>query len=84
VPIYDYRCRACGKEFEAVVRTGDTPQCPACQGQDLERLLSSFAVSSPEMKKSLAARQVKKAASDERHIQGERDREAERHKHEEH
>ena len=27
-------------QFEALVRSGDTPSCPSCQGQDLERLLS--------------------------------------------
>ena len=84
MPIYDYQCRACGKEFEAVVRTGDTPECPACRGRDLERLLSTFAVNSPEMKKARAARQVKANADAERKIQGERDREADQHRHEEH
>jgi hypothetical protein len=29
-----------------LVRTGDSPQCPACQSQDLEKILSMFAVSS--------------------------------------
>jgi putative FmdB family regulatory protein len=46
MPIYEYECRACHHEFEQLVRTGDTPACPKCQGQDLERLLSQVAVSS--------------------------------------
>jgi putative FmdB family regulatory protein len=49
MPIYDFRCRACGHEFEALVRSQDGPPlCRSCHGQDLERLLSGFAVSSAE------------------------------------
>jgi putative FmdB family regulatory protein len=46
MPLYDYTCQKCGHEFEALVRPGTTPSCPACQGTELERLLSGFAVSS--------------------------------------
>ena len=46
MPIYEYRCGGCGREFEQLVRTGDTPACPSCKGQTLERLLSHVAVSS--------------------------------------
>jgi putative FmdB family regulatory protein len=48
MPIYEYECRACGHNFEQLVRSSDTtpPACPACQGQDLEKILSMFAVSS--------------------------------------
>ena len=46
MPIYEYACRACGKEFESLVRTGETPECPACASQDLEKLLSGAAIKS--------------------------------------
>jgi putative FmdB family regulatory protein len=46
MPIYEYECRACRHQFEQLVRTGDTPACPSCRSQDLERLLSLAAVSS--------------------------------------
>jgi len=46
MPIYDYRCRACGRAFEALVRGSTTPTCPTCQSDDLERQPSLFAVSS--------------------------------------
>jgi putative FmdB family regulatory protein len=46
MPIYEYECRGCGHQFEQLVRTGDVPACPSCQGQGLERLLSQCAVSS--------------------------------------
>jgi len=51
MPIYEYECRGCGHQFERLVRTGDTPACPSCQGQDLERLLSLSAVSSEHTRK---------------------------------
>lgn len=46
MPIYEYRCTACGHQFEALVRVNDTPACESCHSTDLERLLSMFAVSS--------------------------------------
>jgi putative FmdB family regulatory protein len=50
MPIYDFHCRACGHEFEALVRPQDqeATACPSCKSTDLERLLSSFAVSTAE------------------------------------
>ena len=49
MPIYDYQCRACGNEFELLVLKGGVAECPACQSQDLEQLLSGFAVSTEAM-----------------------------------
>ena len=46
MPIYEYRCRACGRDFEALVRDAKAPPCPHCDSEDIERLLSLFAVSS--------------------------------------
>jgi len=47
MPLYDYECRKCGHEFEVLVRPGSgTPACSACGSEDIERLLSGFAVSS--------------------------------------
>ena len=46
MPIYEYRCRACNREFEAVILPKSDPTaCPECQSTDLEKLLSSFGVS---------------------------------------
>jgi len=60
MPIYDFRCRACGHDFEALVRSGDPPVCcPSCQSADPERLLSSFAVRYAE-KTAAAAKDSRK------------------------
>jgi putative FmdB family regulatory protein len=43
MPLYEYSCRQCNRQFEALVRNGETPECPACHGRELERRLSVFA-----------------------------------------
>jgi putative FmdB family regulatory protein len=43
MPLYEYSCKQCERQFEALVRGGETPECPACHGHDLERRLSVFA-----------------------------------------
>ena len=40
MPIYEYRCEACGHEFETLVLGKTQPECPSCKSQDLERLMS--------------------------------------------
>jgi putative FmdB family regulatory protein len=56
VPLFDFHCRGCEHEFEALVRTGETPVCPSCGSADLERLLSAFAVDTAD-KRQAAAKQ---------------------------
>jgi putative FmdB family regulatory protein len=49
MPLYDFHCRGCGREFEALVRAQDAPPaCPSCRSTDLERLLSGFALHTEE------------------------------------
>jgi len=43
MPIYEYKCKQCSGEFEALVRSDTVAQCPKCQSTDLEKLLSVFA-----------------------------------------
>jgi putative FmdB family regulatory protein len=43
VPLYDFRCSACGTQFEARTASDERPGCPACGAPDCERLLSPFA-----------------------------------------
>jgi putative FmdB family regulatory protein len=44
MPIYEYECTACGKEFEQLVRNSSViPECPACNGTELRKKMSAFA-----------------------------------------
>jgi putative FmdB family regulatory protein len=43
MPLYDFRCRACGARFEANVPYGQSPPCPECGACEGERLVSPFA-----------------------------------------
>ena len=53
MPIYEYHCRQCANEFELLVLKGSpVPACPSCQSQDIEQLLSGFAVSSEGISKA--------------------------------
>jgi putative FmdB family regulatory protein len=46
MPLFEYRCLACDRQFELLIRGSAEPACPACGATRLERLLSMFAVSS--------------------------------------
>lgn len=44
MPYYTYRCTACDTVFETLVRSSeDTPACPQCESQALERQPGAFA-----------------------------------------
>ena len=43
MPLYEYRCKSCGHRFETLVYGSRRPICPRCEGNDLDRLLSTFA-----------------------------------------
>lgn len=52
MPIFEYRCSACGADFEQLVLKGSSPpRCPACASEDVERLLSLPSVSSEQTKR---------------------------------
>jgi len=59
MPIYEYACKGCGNEFEMLIRGQKTPVCPACESEDLERLLSLPRVKS-DTTRDLAMRAAKK------------------------
>ena len=53
MPLYDYKCRICGKEFEFLVLKTTVAACPACGSRKLEQLLvTRFAVSSTGIRQS--------------------------------
>lgn len=69
MPLYEYRCQSCARDFEALVRPGDTPACPSCGSTGLDRLISAFAVD------SAGTRQANRDRSMARGIARQRDRE---------
>jgi putative FmdB family regulatory protein len=56
MPLYEYKCVTCGREFELLVRGPEAVSCPACASSSVERMVSSFAVSSE------ASRQISRAS----------------------
>ena len=44
MPIFEYLCKGCGKQFEILLRGAEKPHCPKCNGTRLEQQLSAFAV----------------------------------------
>ncbi|MBV9086833.1 MAG: zinc ribbon domain-containing protein [Acidobacteriaceae bacterium] len=46
MPIFEYVCKSCGNEFEAIVRGSEKSVCPKCEGTRLEKKLSVFAMAS--------------------------------------
>jgi putative FmdB family regulatory protein len=43
MPIFEYLCRECKHEFEAIVLGSKTAKCPKCESKKLEQRLSRFA-----------------------------------------
>jgi putative FmdB family regulatory protein len=61
MPLYEYICRACKNEFEALVRSQDpAPACPACKSADLERLHSAFGLASDDMTRANVKKERKR------------------------
>ncbi|HID62318.1 MAG TPA: zinc ribbon domain-containing protein [Anaerolineae bacterium] len=45
MPIYEYRCQECGKEFEKLVRSFSSAsdiECPHCGGKKVKKAFSLF------------------------------------------
>jgi putative FmdB family regulatory protein len=47
MPIYEYHCQQCGREFEKLMGFNDpdaqSPECPACQSRNTQKRISTFA-----------------------------------------
>lgn len=74
MPIYDYKCRACGTQFEELVKLGQTPNCPSCDSNDLEKLLSLPAVSTEKTRKrnmAIGRRRADSVRKEQKHAEAE-------------
>ena len=40
MPLFEYQCRKCGHQFEALVLNSRAPACTKCKSQDLEKRVS--------------------------------------------
>jgi putative FmdB family regulatory protein len=55
MPIFEYQCSDCEAKFEKIVLSQSTDvQCPDCSSAHIEKLLSSFAVSTGSTRTSSA------------------------------
>jgi putative FmdB family regulatory protein len=43
MPLFEYACKTCDRQFEFLLRGSETPECPSCHGTTLERRQSVFA-----------------------------------------
>ena len=46
MPLFDFRCRECGYQFETLVTGDRIPECRRCGSAELEKLASTFATRS--------------------------------------
>ncbi|PPD46671.1 MAG: FmdB family transcriptional regulator [Methylocystis sp.] len=60
MPLYAYRCDACEAEFELLVRSSDTPECPACKSQKLTQQVARIC---KEIKYPAIAKSWRRAAA---------------------
>jgi putative FmdB family regulatory protein len=84
MPLYLYVCQACRHEFETLVRAGSEPACPKCQSRELERQPSTFAVKSADRTRAIVDKKLKRDGEVGWQKTAEIERDAERHRREDH
>lgn len=65
MPLYSYHCAECDKDVELLISSSDTPACPACRSQNLERLVSRTA---PEGRSRNLVKSARAQAAREGHL----------------
>jgi putative FmdB family regulatory protein len=56
MPLYEYRCIACGEQFELLIlNASPVVACPSCHSATVERIFSTFAVSSDASRQASTA-----------------------------
>ena len=52
MPIFEYRCSACGDEFEhLVLNSSPVPGCPLCGSENIEKMMSTSSVSTEQVRR---------------------------------
>lgn len=69
MPIYEYKCLACGHLFEKLVKLDEKPNCPACDSADLEKQFTMAAVSTTRSR----SRNFQKARARAKEVKKEKD-----------
>jgi putative FmdB family regulatory protein len=71
MPLYDFRCPACGATYEARTPAGELAPCPDCGSSSTERLLSPFAGPFTLAPRGVAARRsnAARAAREEQRLE---------------
>jgi putative FmdB family regulatory protein len=56
MPLYEYRCLGCGRQFELLIlKASAEVACPSCSSATVERIVSAFAVSSEASRQASTA-----------------------------
>ncbi|HUT10024.1 MAG TPA: zinc ribbon domain-containing protein [Thermoguttaceae bacterium] len=58
MPIYEYVCQACGREFEELLRGDEKPACPSCGKRRLKQQFSVAAAHAEGSQPSCPARET--------------------------
>jgi putative FmdB family regulatory protein len=53
MPLFEFRCSTCSRDFELLVRAGEAPNCPECGTGDVEKLFSEAAAPAAAASRSL-------------------------------
>ncbi|HHN66333.1 MAG TPA: zinc ribbon domain-containing protein [Nitrospirae bacterium] len=48
MPIFEYKCKSCGEEFEKLVFGTPEIRCPKCESADVQKKFSLFGMSGVE------------------------------------
>ena len=65
MPIYNYNCQTCGADFELLVFASETPMCPTCGSEELEKQVSRI---SSELRSPGMMRAGRQAAAKAGHL----------------
>lgn len=64
MPLYEYTCAECGRDFEELVSSSSAPvKCPSCKSDKVERKFSVFASSAFSGKSKCGSRKPKSGFS---------------------